>query len=229
MLLHKLSCHKGRLLLSSLVLKDADPNEYAVSGVDCVVSHESRQFADYGHEAFLGHLCHLLGLSDALVSPHSNVHSFSLPPSALEGGTGRPRLKLINVPSVRGYKGWRNFREDLFLGSSLSSDTVQRLMQICHEPLEDCIGDAPLEAPQRLLTGFALRQLLAVIGPAPNVRSGLAGGDHVQRVIELTVACQREPMPYHRPARSLHRRCARVGGKVGLVVGKRATLPTASR
>src|SRR5215211_7419905 len=28
-----------------------------------------------------------------------------------EGGTLRPRLKLFNVFSVEGYKGWRNFRE----------------------------------------------------------------------------------------------------------------------
>src|SRR5215210_4848543 len=28
-----------------------------------------------------------------------------------EGGTRMPRLKLINVPSVKGYKGSRNFRE----------------------------------------------------------------------------------------------------------------------
>src|SRR5215210_3138785 len=30
-----------------------------------------------------------------------------------EGGTLRPRLKLFNVFSVKGYKGWRNFREYL--------------------------------------------------------------------------------------------------------------------
>jgi hypothetical protein len=32
------------------------------------------------------------------------------------------------------------------------------------------------------LTGYALRELLAVVGPAPSVRPGLAGGDHVQGV-----------------------------------------------
>src|SRR5215204_4038700 len=100
MLLHKLSSHKGRLLLSSLVLKDADPNHYAVAGVECVVSHKSRQFADDGHKAFLGHLGHLLRVSDALEPPHCNVHSFSLPPS--HRGRGRPaRVKLINVSSVK--------------------------------------------------------------------------------------------------------------------------------
>ena len=29
----------------------------------------------------------------------------------IEGGPRRPCLKLINVSSVKGYKGWRNFRE----------------------------------------------------------------------------------------------------------------------
>src|SRR5215203_1498269 len=113
MILHKLSCHKGRLLLSSLVLKDADPNDYAVPGVDCVVSHESRHLADYGHKAFLGHLCHLLRITHALVSAHCNVHRFSLPPYE-EGGTRRPRLKLINGPSVKAYKDSRNFAEFSF-------------------------------------------------------------------------------------------------------------------
>src|SRR5215208_3311397 len=80
MLLHKLSSHKGRLLLSVLMLKDANPDHYAVPGVECVVSHESLQFADDGHEAFLGHLCHLLRVTHALEAPHCNVHSFSLPP-----------------------------------------------------------------------------------------------------------------------------------------------------
>src|SRR5215216_4697730 len=62
------------------------------------------------------------------------------------------------------------------LGSSLSSGATRRPFQICHEALEDGIGDAPLEAPQRFLTGFALCDLLAVVGPAPNVRPGLADG-----------------------------------------------------
>src|SRR5215208_1356777 len=79
MLCHELSCHKGRLLLSVLMLKDAGCNHYAVAGVDKVVSHESRQFADYGHKV-LGHLRHLLGVTHSLVAPHCNVHRFSLPP-----------------------------------------------------------------------------------------------------------------------------------------------------
>jgi hypothetical protein len=37
----------------------------------------------------------------ALVSAHRNLHSFMLPPSHLEGWTGRPRLKLIDEPSVK--------------------------------------------------------------------------------------------------------------------------------
>ena len=35
----------------------------------------------------------------ALEAPHCNVHSFSLPP--LKRGRDRPRLELINVPSVK--------------------------------------------------------------------------------------------------------------------------------
>src|SRR5919107_1246201 len=79
MLRHKLSSPKGRLLLSVLMLKDADPNYYAVPGVDCVVSHEPRHFADDGHKALLGHLHHLLRVGHALEAPHCNVHSFCAP------------------------------------------------------------------------------------------------------------------------------------------------------
>src|SRR5918993_2562697 len=79
MLAHELSCHKGRLLLSVLMLKDAGCNHYAVPGVDKVVSHESRHLADDGHKV-LGNLGHLLGVTHALEAPYCNVHSFSLPP-----------------------------------------------------------------------------------------------------------------------------------------------------
>src|SRR5918994_5283001 len=80
MLSHQLSCPIGGLLLSVLMLKDANPNHYPVPGVECVVSHESRQFTDDGHKAFLAHLGHLLGVTHALVAPHCSVHSFRLPP-----------------------------------------------------------------------------------------------------------------------------------------------------
>src|ERR687898_2276305 len=90
MLLHKLSCHEGRLLLSSLMLEDADPDHYAVPGVESVVSHESLYLADQGHEAFLCHLCHLLRITHALVSAHCNVHSFAYLPLR-EDGNLRPR------------------------------------------------------------------------------------------------------------------------------------------
>ena len=68
------------------------------------------------------------------------------------------------------------------LGSSLSSGAARMRSRVRHEAPEDSIADAPLEAPQRLLTGFALRHLLAVVSPAANVRPGLADGDHVQGV-----------------------------------------------
>src|ERR671911_2451836 len=115
MLCHELSCNKGRLLLSILMLKDAGCNHYAVPGVDKVVSHEPRHFADDGHKV-LGHLRHLLRVSNALVAPYCNVHSSLAYLPLREGGTHRPRLKLINVPSVKGYKSWRNFGELLRIG-----------------------------------------------------------------------------------------------------------------
>jgi hypothetical protein len=70
-------------------------------------------------------------------------------------------------------------------GSSLSRGAARGCLRICHEALEDGIGDASLEAPQRLLTRFALRDLLAVVGFAPSVRPGLADGNHVQGVLSL--------------------------------------------
>src|SRR5215213_7013060 len=83
------------------------------------------------------------------------------------------------------------------LGSSLSSGAARRRLRVRHEAPEDGVGDAPLETPQRLLAGFALRDLLAVVGPAPSVRPGLAYGDHVQGVVEPAVAGQREPVTHH--------------------------------
>src|SRR5829696_1938806 len=74
-----------------------------------------------------------------------------------------------------------------FLGSSLSSGATRRRLRIRHEVPEDGVGDAPLEAPQRLLAGLALRDLLAVIDPSSSVRPSLAYGDHVQGVVELTI------------------------------------------
>src|SRR5215213_837240 len=109
MLLYELSSQKVRLLLSVLMLIDAGRNHYAIPSVDPIVSHEPRYFADEGHKALLDQLPHLLRVSDALVSAHCNVHSFSH--LLRKGGTLRPRLKLFNVFSVKGYKGWRNFRE----------------------------------------------------------------------------------------------------------------------
>jgi len=71
------------------------------------------------------------------------------------------------------------FRRAL-LGSSLSSGAARRCPRVRHEAPEDGVTDAPLEASQRLLAGLALCHLLAVVGPAPNVRSGLAYRDHMQ-------------------------------------------------
>src|ERR687898_3465220 len=103
MLLHELSSHKVRLLLSVLVLKDACRNHYAIAGVDPLVSDEPRYFADEGHKALIDQLPRLLGVSDALVSAHCTVHSFSPPPKRGRD-PNESRLALINVPSVKGYE-----------------------------------------------------------------------------------------------------------------------------
>src|SRR5215213_5061353 len=73
---HELPSLPARLLLSLLVLKDAGSNHYALPGVDPVVSHESRHFADDGQEVLLHLLRHLFGVSHTLVAPYCSVHSF---------------------------------------------------------------------------------------------------------------------------------------------------------
>src|SRR5215207_5644634 len=94
------------------------------------------------------------------------------------------------------------------LGSSLSSGSLRMRPRVRREAPEDGIADAPLEAPQSLLTRFTLRDLLAVVGSPLIVRPGLAGGDHMQGVVELAVASQREPVAHHLPTRCLQRRRA---------------------
>ena len=61
MLPHQLSCPIGGLFLSVLMLKDANPNHYPVPGVECVVSHESRQFTDMGTKSSWATLATLWG------------------------------------------------------------------------------------------------------------------------------------------------------------------------
>src|ERR687893_993558 len=103
MLCHKLSCPIGGLLLSVLMLKDANPNHYPVPGVDCVVSHESRQFTDDGHKVLLGHLRHPLRVGNTLVSAHCNVHSFTPPPKRRRDPSAR--LKLDQRVQYEGVEG----------------------------------------------------------------------------------------------------------------------------
>src|SRR5215203_3550506 len=99
------------------------------------------------------------------------------------------------TPYLLAYLRARNQRRIKgILGSSLSSGAARRRQRIRHEAPEDGVGDAPFEAPQRLLARFALSDLLAVVGPTPSVRPSLAYRDHVQGVVELAVACQREPV-----------------------------------
>src|SRR5919199_1554886 len=102
MLLHKLSCPKARLLLGVLMLKDARRNYYAIPGVDIVVSHESRHFADDGQEALFDQLHHPFRVGNALVAPHRNVHRFGLPPSHREGGAINPALGLMSGVNCEG-------------------------------------------------------------------------------------------------------------------------------
>src|SRR5215216_4721798 len=102
------------------------------------------------------------------------------------------------------------------LGSSLSSGSLRMRPRVRQEAPEDGIADTPLEAPQSLLTRFTFPDLLAVVGSPLIVRPGLAGGDHMQGVVELAVAGQREPVAHHLPARCLQRRRAGVGGEMRL-------------
>src|SRR5829696_5827069 len=76
MLPHKLSCPIGGLLLSCLMLENAGRNHYPVPGVDKVVSHESRHFADDGYKALIHQAPYLARVGHALVAPYRNVHSF---------------------------------------------------------------------------------------------------------------------------------------------------------
>src|SRR5215204_3024796 len=76
MLRHELSSPPVRLLLIGLVLKDAGRNHYAVPSVDPVVSHETRDFADDGHEALLYQAPCLARVGHALVPTYRSVHSF---------------------------------------------------------------------------------------------------------------------------------------------------------
>src|SRR5215212_6425738 len=99
MLRHELSRPKGRFLLSGLMLKDAGRNHHAVPGVDPVISHESRHFADDGHETLIDQPPRLSRVGHALVAPHRNVHSFGLPPSH-RGRGHRPRPKSYNAATL---------------------------------------------------------------------------------------------------------------------------------
>src|ERR671932_297698 len=76
MLGYEFSSLPVRLLLSLLVLKDACRNHYAIPGVDPVVSHESRHFAEDGQELLLHVPVHLIRVGHTLVAPYRSVHSF---------------------------------------------------------------------------------------------------------------------------------------------------------
>jgi hypothetical protein len=111
--------------------------------------------------------------------------------------------------SGRVEKSFGELRLSSLLGSSLSSGALRMRPRVRQEAPEGGIADAPLEAPQRLLTGLALRHLLAVVSSAPGVRPGLAYRDHMQGVVELAVlrparACDAPPRRW-RPPRAPYR------------------------
>jgi hypothetical protein len=89
--------------------------------------------------------------------------------------------------SIRAPFLFTEVRGTVILGSSLSSGAVRRDLRVRQKAPEDGVGDAPLEAPQRFLSGLALRDLLAVVDSAPGVRPGLAYRHHVQGVVEVSV------------------------------------------
>src|ERR687890_2536325 len=99
MLCHELSCHKVRLLLSVLMLKDAGRNHNPVAGVDPIVSDEPRYFADEGHEALIDNPPRFARVGHTLVAPYRNVHSFNLPPSS-RGRGDQSHLLLDNVTTL---------------------------------------------------------------------------------------------------------------------------------
>src|SRR5215217_7340943 len=118
MLLHKLSSHKGRLLLSVLMLKDANADHYAVPGVECVVSHESRHFADDGHKAFLGHLGHLLRISHA--SYRRTATYIALAYLLIrKGGTRRVPPQVDQRVQCEGLEGLAQLRRNLVRRTSM--------------------------------------------------------------------------------------------------------------
>jgi hypothetical protein len=147
----------------------------------------------------------MFSCADIQVSPlatlrfHQRVGNMSMMPS---GGVWRIDRRLIHRSAWKVNSA--NFRFTAFsevqlpfygvLGSSLSSGAARMRSRVRHEAPEDGVADAPLETPQRLLAGFALHHLLAVVGSAPGVRPGLAYCDHVQGVVELAVAGQRESL-----------------------------------
>jgi hypothetical protein len=51
-------------------------HRFARPGVDKVVSHESRHFADNRYKALIHLALHLARVAHALVAPYRNVHSF---------------------------------------------------------------------------------------------------------------------------------------------------------
>jgi hypothetical protein len=78
----------------------------------------------------------------------------------------------------------------------------------------DSVADASLEGPHRFFAAVALGLLAQVVGPSGGVVADLGDGDHVDGVVELTVAARVQSVSDDRAAGGLDGRGAVVAGGV---------------
>jgi hypothetical protein len=89
------------------------------------------------------------------------------------------------------------------------------------EPLVDGVADAPLERPHRVLVGLAFGAFAVVVGAAGGVVGELGDRRDVDRVVDLTVAFEVEPIMR---VRSLRRGDGRGCVVAGVVILRREPL-----
>src|SRR5215218_6436883 len=152
MLRHELSSHKGRLLLSVLMLKDAGRNHDAVPSVDPVVSHESRHSADDGHEALIHNPARFARVGHTLVAPHCNVHRFR-PPLPKRAGPVSPAV-LINEVQCEGLEGQTQLPRTPLLGRWVNNPYARRHPMTSGVPFtsKPILGGSTLVTPPRCST-----------------------------------------------------------------------------
>src|ERR671911_689611 len=143
MLLHELSCHKVRLLLSVLMLKDACRNHYTIPSVDPIVSDEPRYFADEGHEALIHKPPRFARVGHTLLSAHCNVHSFTLPPKEGAGPVGPAVLR--NVAKYAELQGLAQLRRIPLLGTWVNTARTRRAQRtdVPHDDLKEALIRRP--------------------------------------------------------------------------------------